>query len=188
MLKKHPISKEIKRPRAKYYGTEDQEVIKLAWSATNYIAAKRLAPFLKEIVPALERHGHIKLEDESRKRITSISAATIDRILHSYRKKQQGRGISTTKSGKLLKKQIPVRTFADWKDESPGFFEADLVAHCGTSASGFYFFFFILFPVLTDVSTTGGSCVPSVFSICLFYCLVTFKVFLVLYKPLNLIA
>lgn len=154
--KNHFLSKEIKRPRAKYYGTEDQEVIKLAWSATNYIAAKRLAPFLKEIVPALERHGHIKLEDESRNRITSISAATIDRILHSYRKKQQGRGISTTKSGKLLKKQIPVRTFADWKDESPGFFEADLVAHCGTSASGSFLYSL----VLTDVATGWVECLP----------------------------
>ncbi len=41
VLEKTPISKEIKRPRAKYYGTEDQEVIKLAWSATNYIVPEK---------------------------------------------------------------------------------------------------------------------------------------------------
>jgi len=126
--KKNPVAKEIRRSRAYYYGTEDQEIIKLAWSAANFIAAKRLAPFIKELIPALERHGHIKLDEKDRKRITSISASTIDRILHSCRKNRHGRGISTTRSGLLLKKQIPVRTFADWKENKPGFFEADLVS------------------------------------------------------------
>jgi hypothetical protein len=36
----------------------------------------------------------------------------------------------------LLKKQIKVRTLADWDDVQPGFLEADLVAHCGSSAQG----------------------------------------------------
>lgn len=154
--KKHSVIKEIKRPRAYYYGPEDQEIVKFAWTAANFIAAKRLAPFLKELIPVLERHGHLKLNEESRKRITSISAATIDRILHPYRKNQQGRGISTTKSGALLKKQIPIRTFADWKDEKPGFFEADLVAHCGTSMGGSFLYSF----VLTDIATGWVECLP----------------------------
>jgi hypothetical protein len=37
---------------------------------------------------------------------------------------------------KLPKKNIPVRTFADWNEDKPGFMEIDLVAHCGESASG----------------------------------------------------
>ena len=52
-------------------------------------------------------------------------------MLRSYRK-QGARGISTTRSGTLLKKQIPIRTFQDWNEAKPGFLEADLVAHCGT--------------------------------------------------------
>ncbi|MCD6122567.1 MAG: transposase family protein [Spirochaetales bacterium] len=154
--KKNPVAKEIKRSRAYYYGTEDQEIIKLAWSAANFIAAKRLAPFLKELIPALERHGHIKLDEKDRKRIISISASTIDRILHSCRKNRHGRGISTTRSGLLLKKQIPVRTFADWKENKPGFFEADLVAHCGTNMSGSFLYTL----VLTDVATGWVECLP----------------------------
>ena len=126
-----PVVSKICRPRVPYYGTEDQEIIKLAWSAANFIASKRLAPFLKELIPALERHGHLNLTGETRDKITSISAATIDRILTPQRKHLNGRGISTTKPGTLLKKQIPIRTFADWTENKPGFFEADLVAHCG---------------------------------------------------------
>jgi hypothetical protein len=39
----------------------------------------------------------------------------------------------------MLKKQIKIRTFSDWDDIIPGFFEADLVAHCGGSTSGSFF-------------------------------------------------
>ena len=46
--------------------------------------------------------------------------------------------MSTTRPGSLLKSSIPIRTFADWEDDRPGFLEADLVAHCGESVEGFY--------------------------------------------------
>ena len=41
-----------------------------------------------------------------------------------------------TKPGTLLKHQIPVRTWADWNENIPGFFEADTVAFCGSNLSG----------------------------------------------------
>ena len=154
--KKLPVVSKICRPRVPYYGSKEQEVIKLAWTAANNIASKRLAPFLKDLIPALERHGHISINAETRDKITSISAATIDRILEPHRKQFNGRGISTTKPGALLKKQIPIRTFADWNITKPGFFEADLVAHCGGNPSGA----FIYSLVLTDVATGWIDCLP----------------------------
>jgi hypothetical protein len=36
----------------------------------------------------------------------------------------------------LLKHHIPIRTFADWNENTPGFLEIDLVAHDGGSAHG----------------------------------------------------
>jgi hypothetical protein len=38
----------------------------------------------------------------------------------------------------VLKKSIPIRTFADWEESQPGFLEVDLVHHCGESVEGFY--------------------------------------------------
>jgi hypothetical protein len=35
-----------------------------------------------------------------------------------------------------LRKSIAVRTFSDWNDPPPGFFEMDMVAHCGKSVAG----------------------------------------------------
>ncbi len=128
----------------------------MAWSAANFIASKRLAPFLKELIPSLERHGHLDLTDKTRDKVTSVSAATIDRILTPHRKQLNGRGISTTKPGTLLKKQIPIRTFADWTENKPGFFEADLVAHCGGDVSGAFLYSL----VLTDVATGWVECLP----------------------------
>ena len=51
--------------------------------------------------------------------LLSMSPATADRILRPYRK-QERHGISTTRSGTLLKKQIPVRTFQEWNETKPG--------------------------------------------------------------------
>ena len=67
----------------------------------------------------------------------------------------QQRGACTTRPGSLLKKQIKVRTFADWDDLQPGFLEADLVAHCGGSAAGS----FLHTLVLVDVATGWTECV-----------------------------
>jgi hypothetical protein len=142
----------IRRPRAPRYGPA-VEALRIAWSAVNGICAKRLVPFLPELVPALERHGHLVLTDEVRTLLLTISPATADRLLRPIR---QPHGLSTTKPGRLLKHQIPVRTFADWDDVRPGFFEADLVAHCGGSTEGAYLYTL----TLTDVVTAWTECLP----------------------------
>jgi len=144
----------IKRPRARYYGKEVEEALIVTWAATNYIASKRLAPFLEELVPSLERHGHLKLTDKVRSQLISISPATIDRILRPQKRCDQLRGKSLTRSGNLLKHQISVRTFADWEDKKPGFFETDLVAHCGWSMEGSFLYSL----VLTDIATGWVEC------------------------------
>lgn len=145
----------ITRPRPPHYGPEVQHALHLAWTAANHICAKRLVPFLPTLVPSLERHGHVHLSEQCRADLLSMSTATADRILQVYRK-QERHGISTTRSGTLLKKQIPVRTFNDWNETKPGFMEADLVAHCGTHADGSYLYTL----TLTDIPTGWTECLP----------------------------
>jgi len=36
----------------------------VAWADANYICGRRLKPFLPELVPTLERHGHLAFTDE----------------------------------------------------------------------------------------------------------------------------
>src|SRR6266545_134827 len=143
----------IRRPRAAHYGAEVQQALANAWTAANGICGKRLVPFLSELIPTLERHGHLRLSDAVRQQVLSLSAATADRMLKPLR---QPHGLTTTKPGRLLKQHIPVRTFTEWTDVHPGFLEADLVAHCGGSMGGA-----VLYTLtLTDVATTWTECLP----------------------------
>ena len=109
------------------------------WRVANGICGKRLVAALPALVEALERHGELHLDRETRRLLLELSPATADRLLRPARQ-QLGcrRGVSTTKPGTLLKQAIPVRTFAQWDDLRPGFTEVDLVAHCGASAHGEY--------------------------------------------------
>ena len=100
----------IARPRAPRYDAAVREALAIAWEATNRLCGKRLVPFLPELVPSLERHGHLVLTEEVRARLLRLSLrlspATADRLLRPVR--QPARGVSTTKRGRLLKHQVPV--------------------------------------------------------------------------------
>lgn len=114
-----------------------------------------MAPFLPELVPALEAEGLLVVETTVRKQLLAMSAATIDRRLRPFRVQLRPHGLSTTKPGTLLKRQVPVQTYTPWEEQRPGFVEIDLVAHCGTSTAGHY----LNTLTVTDVATTWTECV-----------------------------
>ena len=127
-----------RRGRPRRYGREVVGALRLAWQAADRLCGKRLRPFLPELVEALVRHRELDVPAEVSKQLGEISAATIDRLLGPYRGKGMRRPLSTTRPGSLLKRSIPIRTFADWDEAVPGFLEVDLVAHCGESTEEFY--------------------------------------------------
>ena len=111
-------------------------------------------PSCRSSSPSLERHGHLHLDDAVRTALLTLSPATADRLLRPARQAAQPHGLSTTKPGRLLKQQIPIRTFAEWDDVQPGFCEADLVAHCGGNTEGVFLYTL----TLTDVATGWTEC------------------------------
>ena len=122
-----------KRPISQQYDEQVRQALISVWNAAA-ICSKRLVPFLPQLVTAMERHGHLRVPADVRARLLSISAATVDRLLKPEREIAK-QSISTTCRGNLLKHQIQVRTF-EWDDVTPGFLEADLVAHCGGNTNG----------------------------------------------------
>jgi hypothetical protein len=108
----------------------------MIWATLNGPAGKRLAPFMAEIVEALERLGELQVTSEVRDKLLHISAATLDRLLVPERRRLRVKGRSGTKPSTLIKRQIPIRTFAEWNETSPGFCEVDLVAHDGGDPGG----------------------------------------------------
>jgi len=116
----------------------------------DYICGKRLQPALAELVMVLERHNELRCDRLTREKLLQVSAATIDRLLRVERRKHELRSKARTKPGTLMKHQIPIRTFAEWDEQQPGFGEIDLVAHEGGLAAGDY----CQTLDLTDVATT----------------------------------
>lgn len=126
----------IQRPRV--YDLQVFRAIKKIWFVWDCICSKRLVPFLPEAVKKLETCREAQFSPELRRKLLAISPATLDRMLAPVKRKYKLKGVATTKPGTLLKSQIPIRTFTDWDDKRPGFFEVDLVAHCGDSPRGEY--------------------------------------------------
>ncbi|HTK11371.1 MAG TPA: hypothetical protein VL485_29645 [Ktedonobacteraceae bacterium] len=137
------------------YGPEVEEALVLVWKTLNRICAKRLIPFLPDLLETLEEEGHIQLRKEHQSLLLSMSAATADRLLHAHRYTHP-HGLATTKAGPLLKQQIPIRTYAQWDEAKPGFLEVDLVAHCGGRLQGGCLYTI----TLTDVATGWTECLP----------------------------
>jgi hypothetical protein len=127
-----------RRKRQKIYDKDVLVALQKVWVICDGICGKRLAPYLKEIVPKLETLGELTLDKETKRKLIDISPATIDRMLAPVRKRYQLRARSQTKPGTLLKHQIPIRTFSDWDEQRPGFIEIDLVSHEGGNARGDY--------------------------------------------------
>lgn len=108
------------------------------WEASDRICSKRLKPFLPEMIKVLRQHGEQQIDTSTAAQLCKMSPSTIDRLLRPCRKVGGRRGLTTTRPGNLLKNSIPIRTFADWQENKPGFMETDLVAHCGESTEGFF--------------------------------------------------
>lgn len=141
-------TKEGKRKRKKKYDQAVVDALLIVWKAAYRVCSKRLIPFMPILVESLIRHGHLDISETVKEQLLSVSPATADRLLVPERRKY-GKGISTTKPGYLIKKHIPIRTFADWNDVVPGFLEADLVAHCGENVRGQ----FLHTLTVTDIAT-----------------------------------
>jgi len=125
------------RKRKRKYDQAVVDALLIVWKAAYRVCSKRLIPFMPVLVDSLIRHGHLDISETVKEQLLSVSPATADRLLKPERRKY-GKGISTTKPGYLIKKHIPIQTFADWNDVVPGFLEADLVAHCGENVRGQY--------------------------------------------------
>ena len=91
-----------------------------------------------------------------RQHLLAVSPATIDRLLAPIRGTAGRR--RKRKPATKSSRQIPIRTFADWKEPEPGFLEVDFVAHCGDSMQGT----FLWSLVATDVCSGWTEAVPLV--------------------------
>jgi hypothetical protein len=129
-----PVANDAPIVARRTYDEAVRQALIVLWEAADRICGKRLKAILPGLVAALERHGHLHLDDTLRQHLLAISAATIDRLLACVRGNTSRRKKRRAKSGSS--KEIPVRTFADYGDPLPGYLEIDFVSHGGSSVQG----------------------------------------------------
>jgi len=135
-----------------YEEPELLKVLKRIWLASDQMCSKKLVAIMPLWLPFYEK-AHEKISTEVARKLLSVSAATIDRLLLPTRLKCRPKGLGGTKPGRLLRNQIPIRT-DNWDITQPGFVEADTVAHCGNSLAGD----FIWSLTLTDIHSGWTEC------------------------------
>lgn len=96
--RKHAIrvltTQSVSEPKTRAVRRVYQEAVKEAlivlWEASDRICGKRLKTLLPLLAEAMERHGHLRLEDGVRTQLLAMSASTIDRQLHFVRERARG--------------------------------------------------------------------------------------------------
>ena len=100
------------RHRPSLYDEAARGALIVLWEASDRVCGKRLKALLPILLPALERNGHLKLDETIRPKILAMSASTIDRLLRTPR-----RATRCKKPHRVVpepRRSIPMRTFADW--------------------------------------------------------------------------
>src|SRR5450759_5063614 len=101
-----------------------KEALIVLWEAADRICGKRLKTILPLLVEAMDRHGHLQLEEGIRTQLFAMSASTIDRQLHPVREQACGGRKKKSHATNRVRKMVAVRTFADWEEQiRPGYLE-----------------------------------------------------------------
>jgi hypothetical protein len=119
--------------RTKVYSDMTIFHLKKLWHLMGRMCSKKMVSAFPIWLKYYEASGFGPITE---KELLSMSAATIDRYLKSYksqfaRRKRTG----TVRGSKKFQNIIPLKIFEE-KNSIPGFIEADTVAHCGGSLSG----------------------------------------------------
>jgi hypothetical protein len=145
---KHKSSHHSPGPLSRYRELAVLKALQQIWLSAHLPCSKRLKALLPFWLPTAQTSLGISLTSSQIRLLSSISPATIDRILKPFRLYHTGKGRSATKPGLLLKHHIPIQT-CRWDETRPGFLEADTVAHCGDSLAGS----FVYTLNMTDLAT-----------------------------------
>ena len=138
-----------RQPRPPVYDMAVIAALQVCWNIARNPAGKRLAPLLAVLVPMLRLEGLLILSDTQAGLLVAMSPATIDRRLAPIKKAEGFSGRSHTKPGSLLKSQIPIRSWSEWGETTPGFVEIDLVGHEGGNSHGEFCFTLTMVDIAT---------------------------------------
>jgi len=107
------------RQRLSVYDDEVVKVLVKLWELLNYLCGKRLVAIMPELIDKLEQFGELRCSHPKERGAVPHQCFQCRSLTQAERRKHQCEARSHTKPGTLLKHQIPIRTFAEWDNNSP---------------------------------------------------------------------
>ena len=156
VLREEVATAKAGRTRNRLYDEAVSLALTVLWEAADRVCGQRLKALIPMLVDAMERHGHLDLDPVIKTKVLQVSAATIDRVLAAARLHIDGQRKRRRGVGAAIRRSIPMRTFADWRDPPPGFFEIDMVEHCGGVKTDGDFVHML---TMTDIASGWTECV-----------------------------
>jgi hypothetical protein len=104
------------------------------WEASDRLCGKRLKSLVPTLLPVLVRQGHLRTDTLLQTKLLTISAATIDRLLHDARAAKSGsrREVPPT----IQRRSVLKRASRECTHSQPGHLAAHLIPHRGELATG----------------------------------------------------
>lgn len=129
------LSPPKKRGRKRYYTTETDAALAFVWEQYDYPTAERLHPEVSEAIRIFIRDSMWDYGETATEQLLGMSLGAMKLRTVSFAKKRGLlRGISTTRSGELLK-SVPV-FFGSWEHKGSGHGQVDTVVHSGPKLMG----------------------------------------------------
>jgi len=146
------LERKIRRGgRAVRYGPDVDDALRIIDESFDGICAQRLTPNLVWMASLLANHDELVITSGLIKQLKLISRSTVQRRLNRIRQFQPHLVRRKPQPRNTLLHLVPMRRFS-WDITQPGYFETDLVYHCGTSASGEFVYTLQMIDVATGWS------------------------------------
>lgn len=132
-LERHPRQ----RQRGRTYQADFDAALRCIYESYGRICAERLHPKLLELAAQLARHGEVDLTESLKAQLDTVGLTTVRQRLLQFRQDEPRIARSTPRSPNPFLQDVPMRRLP-WDITTPGYFEVDLVHHCGASSHGEY--------------------------------------------------
>ena len=127
-----------KRGRKKVYTEDILPYLVLIWTLAGYVSSIHLVAFIRVNRDKVFAHPKLKAAPGGiRKRLLTISHATVDRMLKGTKEKLTLKGrYKPNPHASCIKKSVPVQAYHEKPTDCFGYIEMDLVHHCGETTQG----------------------------------------------------
>jgi hypothetical protein len=131
--RKHPPPETRGRPRV--YTADTEAALAFVWEQYDFPSAERLVDEIAEAIRIFKRDGMWGYCESTTDQLLGMSLGAMKvRCVAMAKKRGLLRGISTTKSGELLR-SVPV-FFGSWSNKPAGYGQVDTVVHSGPKLMG----------------------------------------------------